>query len=345
MCGIFGAIGEEQNIQVLTSLALLNMARGKMSSGFTDGKILTKDIGSMQQLIIHNREKWYTRAPIKLGHTRLASHGMVTKKNAHPYEFSKIIGAHNGIISNFDLVQYEMKTRFEVDSQLLFSLLNDGGITKVCEQLTGSIGAWWYEKATQYIHLLKHDQELAMATCPGVTYFSSDKQDLLVFFPKKIIRELRQNEHIIVDKQGKILQQEIVKFSKKEVPYKEIWEGDYYKNGGRLEKGLYNRGTYIRPSIPCGKGVYYLPPGSALSKKEDTLNEIRYFCATCMMALPGTEIIESDGVIQCSYCKQTVKKCSSVEEALRLEQEIEEQEYLLQRAESYLPQERKFYGL
>ena len=61
-----------------------------------------------------------------LAHTRKATTGNVTQLNAHPFDMGKIIGAHNGIISNHDSLQKKYKRSFEVDSQHLLAHINDG---------------------------------------------------------------------------------------------------------------------------------------------------------------------------------------------------------------------------
>jgi len=116
MCGIFGYIGPRNAVNtILTGLKKLEY-RGYDSAGiagFCDGKIVhAKEVGKIAQL-----ELEVNRLALKLesgvAHTRWATHGTPTKKNAHP-QFNKdhSLGiVHNGIIENYEPLRDFLKSK------------------------------------------------------------------------------------------------------------------------------------------------------------------------------------------------------------------------------------------
>ncbi len=103
MCGIFGYVGKKTNVgeMVLEGLRLLEY-RGYDSWGVAvknKKKIeYKKDIGKIGGAKVN-----FDKSNIGIGHTRWATHGGVTVKNAHPHLDCKneIAVVHNGIIENY----------------------------------------------------------------------------------------------------------------------------------------------------------------------------------------------------------------------------------------------------
>jgi glucosamine--fructose-6-phosphate aminotransferase (isomerizing) len=106
MCGIVGYIGKQEAVPVLLDGLKRLEYRGYDSAGvsiFNQGKLITsKTVGRLAQL-----EKLLEANPltgnIGIGHTRWATHGRPSDRNAHPHpdcshRFSVV---HNGIIENY----------------------------------------------------------------------------------------------------------------------------------------------------------------------------------------------------------------------------------------------------
>ena len=103
MCGIVGFSGRTQAVPVLLDVLTHLEYRGYDSSGvafFEDGRIkMIKAKGSLDNLKAKLRvETIDSRCGI--GHTRWATHGNPTERNAHPHGTHRVAVVHNGIIEN-----------------------------------------------------------------------------------------------------------------------------------------------------------------------------------------------------------------------------------------------------
>lgn len=111
MCGIFAYIGKKTNAGDLTLSALKTLEyRGYDSWGVAaksaDGSvIITKHIGK-----IGSAEIPHIVSSLAIGHTRWATHGGVTEKNAHPHANAdrSVIVVHNGIVENFTMLKEDL---------------------------------------------------------------------------------------------------------------------------------------------------------------------------------------------------------------------------------------------
>ena len=106
MCGITGYIGHKDAAPILLKSLKRMEYRGYDSAGIStihkDKIIIKKDIGRIDSI---NEKIQLGQAEGKVGvaHTRWATHGGVTKENAHPHLScnKEVILVHNGIIENY----------------------------------------------------------------------------------------------------------------------------------------------------------------------------------------------------------------------------------------------------
>ncbi len=134
MCGIVGYVGSDRKAKevVLSGLRRLEY-RGYDSAGITlyDPRFRVfdtyKDIGRVAHLT--DISKKAAPSPIGMGHTRWATHGAVTKGNAHPHasQSGRFIAVHNGVIENSDELkrQYLSDVYFssETDTEVIVQLI------------------------------------------------------------------------------------------------------------------------------------------------------------------------------------------------------------------------------
>lgn len=133
MCGIFGYIGERKDAGSIVVKGLKNLEyRGYDSWGvamrISDGSIKSsKEIGKIGSV---KPEDFAQESSLAIAHSRWATHGGVTKANAHPH-FSgdgRIAVVHNGIIENYLALKDELRSKghsfvSETDSEIIPHLI------------------------------------------------------------------------------------------------------------------------------------------------------------------------------------------------------------------------------
>ena len=126
MCGIIGYIGKKQALPILLKGLRDLEYRGYDSAGIAlinDGKIeRVREVGKVDMLV-KKIDGHKFPGNIGIAHTRWATHGGVTEKNAHPHIAGegKLVLAHNGIIENYRELKKKVKGPFEseTDTEIL----------------------------------------------------------------------------------------------------------------------------------------------------------------------------------------------------------------------------------
>lgn len=142
MCGIFAFSHSTALTRLMTpTLAICMEQRGNQSWGVTDGDFIHKQKGAITDTFVDCD----LDGPVY--HTRMASVGAVSDRNAHPFHFEAdniITGVHNGHISNYwALKQKYNRQDAEVDSEHIFMNLAE---KKPVADLAGSGAIVWYEQ-------------------------------------------------------------------------------------------------------------------------------------------------------------------------------------------------------
>ncbi|MGE5546238.1 MAG: glutamine--fructose-6-phosphate transaminase (isomerizing) [Solirubrobacterales bacterium] len=122
MCGIVGIIGKGEVAPLLVEGLRRLEYRGYDSAGIAtlvDGRIERRRAEGK----LANLEKLLVDRPVSgcigIGHTRWATHGVPTERNAHPHANGHVAVVHNGIIENFVELKAELTAeghRFESDT-------------------------------------------------------------------------------------------------------------------------------------------------------------------------------------------------------------------------------------
>src|SRR5205814_7867262 len=137
MCGIVGAIAERNVVPILLEGLKRLEYRGYDSAGVA---VIN---GSMQRLRSCGRVAALAKLAaeqnlhgnIGIGHTRWATHGVPSERNAHPHVSGGVSVVHNGIIENHDAMRSRLKalgyefssdTDTEVIAHLVHSFVKAG---------------------------------------------------------------------------------------------------------------------------------------------------------------------------------------------------------------------------
>jgi glucosamine--fructose-6-phosphate aminotransferase (isomerizing) len=156
MCGIVGYIGQEHRaVDVLVDGLRRLEYRGYDSAGVATLEGPTIKVrrakGKLVNLEAVLREK-PLEGHIGLGHTRWATHGKPSERNAHPHRAGSVVIVHNGIIENYRALRAELEASgaeilSDTDTELIAHLIDrrirEGkdlmtAVRESCAQLVGS---------------------------------------------------------------------------------------------------------------------------------------------------------------------------------------------------------------
>lgn len=135
MCGIVGYIGERQAVPVLLEGLSKLEYRGYDSAGIavhTNGEVRVEKCKGRLKCLEDTLDLNALTSSIGIGHTRWATHGEPSDRNAHPHtnETSSIAVIHNGIIENYmKLKEWLLETKginfkSETDSEVIAHLVD-----------------------------------------------------------------------------------------------------------------------------------------------------------------------------------------------------------------------------
>jgi glucosamine--fructose-6-phosphate aminotransferase (isomerizing) len=235
MCGIVGIIGREQVAPLLVDALKRLEYRGYDSAG-----VATLDFGVLDRRRaegkLGNLDKLLKENPlggtIGLGHTRWATHGAPTVRNAHPHTTPRLAVIHNGIIENFaelramlekDGYVFETETDTETVAHLVTRALDRGlapveAVRQTLPQLRGAFAiAIMFKGEDNLLIAARNGPPLAVGYGEGEMYLGSDAIALAPFTDHLSYLEdgdwavLTRSGVIIYDESGEIVDRPVQK--------------------------------------------------------------------------------------------------------------------------------------
>jgi glucosamine--fructose-6-phosphate aminotransferase (isomerizing) len=199
MCGIVGYVGEREVVPILLDGLRRLEYRGYDSAGLAvvdRGRLNAVRAAGKLDRLVEKLDGTRPAGAFGLGHTRWATHGAPTLRNAHPLIDSKnrVALIHNGIIENFLEIkqrlhaegwEFASDTDTEVIANLVSSYLEDDlreAVARSVAELEGLFAIAvisTIESADQQIVVARQGPPLVLGRGDGETYLASDPAALL----------------------------------------------------------------------------------------------------------------------------------------------------------------------
>jgi len=224
MCGIFGYIGNKQNVSQMIFEGLKTLEyRGYDSWGIAiknqNSISIEKQTGKLPESLKSSISN--VKSNIGIGHTRWATHGGVTVKNAHPHTdcSGNIAVIHNGIVENFEslktaLIEKGHKFKSETDTEIIPHLIEEHlknetftiAVKNAFNKLSGLNAIVVLNSETDEIAAAKTGSPLlaGITDTPGEYYLASDASGIIKHTKKVIF--LEDNQMVVLGKELKLFQ-------------------------------------------------------------------------------------------------------------------------------------------
>jgi glucosamine--fructose-6-phosphate aminotransferase (isomerizing) len=218
MCGIVGYIGKQDSKEILLRGLEKLEYRGYDSAGIAivneNGVQVFKEKGRIATLRAAVDEA--VIAPVGIGHTRWATHGVPSKVNAHPHQSSseQFTLVHNGVIENYNHlkrdylegVSFKSDTDTEIVVQLIEKFVNDGqqiedAFKETLKLLKGSYAIALLDNQDQNtIYVAKNKSPLLVGLGEDFNVVASDAMAMLQVTNQYV--ELMDKEIVIVTRES-----------------------------------------------------------------------------------------------------------------------------------------------
>ena len=291
MCGIVGAVAQRNIVPILLEGLQRLEYRGYDSAGLVvghDGQLeRVRSIGRVADLYEKSAQ---TSGQIGIAHTRWATHGAPSVRNAHPHQSNDLIAVvHNGIIENYEGLksrlisegyEFTSETDTEVIAHLIHSHYVSGNSLLVSTQiaLKELIGAYALgviaaDNQDQLI-CARRGSPLLMGIGIGENFIASDVSALLpvtnrvIYLEEGDVVEVERQSYTIYDVSGSVVQRSV---QVSEISNESVQLGKYRHY---MQKEIHEQPQAIAEtleSVSSGKSIY---PGIFGAEAAETFAQI-----------------------------------------------------------------------
>ena len=247
MCGIVGYMGPDEAPGILIDALKKLEYRGYDSAGiaiWNEGKIeVARKKGKVEELRKEIAGNAKFRGSLGLAHTRWATHGVPSERNAHPHRAGEIVVVHNGIIENY----MELKERLRKEGQeflsdtdteaiphLIISFMRKGSpfleaIRQALAELQGSFAVGIINENERILVAAKKESPLIVGIGDGEYFIASDAPAVLdrtnrfVFLEDGDMAVFKDKQLSLMDLEGKEIERPVRTVS---------WTGAMAEKGG-----------------------------------------------------------------------------------------------------------------
>jgi Glutamine amidotransferase domain len=171
LCGLVGVAGDlyKKEIDAFNQLLYADKFRGAHATGVGAFNVRTGTTSVLKRALVPEdlmNLKQYdsivnTSNDVLIGHNRFGTRGdNGAHRNAHPFDFPDVMGAHNGTLDYWCQTKLHDNNRYDTDSEALYSDINQNTIQETIPKLGGD-SAWaltFVDKQDKTINLLRNDK-------------------------------------------------------------------------------------------------------------------------------------------------------------------------------------------
>ncbi|RLA85350.1 MAG: glutamine--fructose-6-phosphate transaminase (isomerizing), partial [Deltaproteobacteria bacterium] len=218
MCGIIGYLGPRPPVEVLLEGLRRLEYRGYDSAGigvFDGSRIqIRRCEGKIQRLSELLRGLTFS-GPVGIGHTRWATHGEPSERNAHPHSAGKVVLVHNGIVENYLPLKEALRAegrvfRSETDTEIIAHLIDlelergfgpEEAVRRALRRVEGSYAlAIIFEGYPELLIGARKESPLLLGVGKGEYFLSSDAPAVIPWTRDLVF--LEEGEMVVVTPKG-----------------------------------------------------------------------------------------------------------------------------------------------
>ena len=270
MCGIVGAVAQRNVVEILLEGLKRLEYRGYDSAGLAvlddQGQTLNcvRTVGKVRKLV-NAIEENPTRGKTGIAHTRWATHGVPSERNAHPHMSSEEFAlVHNGIIENHDALRsqlindgyrFDSDTDTEVVVHLIHQVMSGGpsdlltAVQKIVPMLHGAYGLCVIStRDPETLVVARSGSPLVIGVGIGENFVASDPlalgqvTDRFIYLEEGDVAEVKRKS-IRIFSEGQPVERQMTRIRS---DLSEIEKGEY---GHFMLKEIYEQGAVIKNTL------------------------------------------------------------------------------------------------